>query len=93
MKQQIPIKVTNMDHTSDQDPPYPYTSWLEYWRCHKKERYSPMCSTFGCNSWATDGAHVTSERLGEQAYIVPLCHECNMRTDEFYVNHHDLLKI
>ena len=52
-----------------------------------------MCSTFGCSSWATDGAHITSERLGEHAYIVPLCHECNMRTDEFYVNYHDLLKI
>ena len=39
------------------------------------------------------GAHVKIVNGGYEWYIIPLCKECNARTDNFYVSEYNLAKI
>lgn len=83
------VTVTNMIGTSDQTPPAPYSSWLEYWQYRKGRRASRCCAA-GCYHAAEDGAHVRVRATGRQG-IVPLCHECNMSQQPFNVEENDIL--
>lgn len=83
------VKVYNASGTSRYDAPAGYSSWLEYWE-RKSGKTARRCSAIDCHQTGrTDlvGAHVKKvDGWDNHSYIVPLCRDCNMRTDEFYVD-------
>lgn len=83
------IKVKNASGTSRYNAPAGYSSWLEYWD-DKSGKTASECSAIDCDVKGREnlvGAHVKKVYGGDNhSYIVPLCRECNMRTDEFYVD-------
>lgn len=65
--------------------PIGYSSWIDYWE-RKTSKRANKCHKIGCTESATDGAHVQLENGGNEWYIVPLCHKCNMQLGQrFYV--------
>ena len=80
------IKVKNASGTSRYNAPAGYSSWLEYWD-DKSGKTASECSAIDCDVKGREnlvGAHVKKVYGGDNhSYIVPLCRECNMRTDEF----------
>ena len=83
------VKVINASGTSRYDAPAGYSTWLEYWE-RKSGKTAWRCSATDCHKLGRSnlvGAHVKKVYGGDNhSYIVPLCRECNMRTDEFYVD-------
>ena len=82
------IKVKNLNGTYDNKVPAGYSSWLDFWE-KKSGKRAEKCGRNGCIKKATDGAHVQKADSNDNRwYIVPLCHECNMKpsSEEFYVN-------
>ena len=78
------IKVKNLNGTSDNDAHI----WLDFWE-RKTGKKVGECGCRGCTKKATDGAHVKKADSNDgRWYIVPLCHECNMKpsSEEFYVD-------
>ena len=66
--------------------PIGYSSWLDYWE-KKTGRKSGLCHERSCLGRATDGAHVQIVNDGDEWYIVPLCHPCNLDYGaRFYVD-------
>lgn len=74
-------------------------TWLNHWKSFSGYyRISPseeiFCSVIGCRNKATDGGHVKKISSGiaraipesNNWYIVPLCKQCNQRTDEFDID-------
>lgn len=74
-------------------------TWLNHWknfsgyyRIRPNEEIS--CSVIGCRNKATDGGHVKKISSGisrtiprvNDWYIVPLCKQCNQKTDEFDID-------
>ena len=57
--------------------PAGYSSWLDYWE-KKTGLKANVCLRNMCYGKATDGAHVQLVYGGDEWYIVPLCHSCNM---------------
>lgn len=74
--------VKNLNGTSQKNPPCGYRCWLDFWE-QKTDRKAGKCAH--CDNTATLGAHVKPVN-GSLTYIVPLCDECNKRTDEFTVD-------
>lgn len=83
-----------------QKPPFPYTSWLDYWEHNGgskiQENVTYKCP--GCGKLITrksfDGCHVQKLGLVDlKWYIVPLCDSCNHRTDMFSVNENLLVPV
>lgn len=74
-------KVKNLNGTSQKNPPCGYSCWLDFWE-QKTGHRAGECAH--CSNPATVGAHVKLVN-GNLTYIVPLCYECNKRTDEFTV--------
>lgn len=75
------------------EPPSPYASWLDYWEHNGgdtiKDNVTYKCP--GCGKTITrkefDGCHVQKVGLVDHSwYIIPLCDNCNHRTDMFSVN-------
>jgi hypothetical protein len=64
--------------------PSGYTSWIDYWE-RKTGKKAVKCHKTGCNELATDGAHVQLENGGNEWYIVPLCHKCNMQRGQSFM--------
>lgn len=73
--------VKNLNGTSQKNPPRGCSCWLDFWE-QKTDRKAGKCAH--CDNPATLGAHVKPVN-GNLTYIVPLCDECNKRTDEFTV--------
>lgn len=74
-------KVRNVKGSGDSQAPSGYSSWLDYWE-KKTGRKARYCHRESCIKTATDGAHVQLVDGGNEWYIVPLCHDCNMSPDE-----------
>ncbi len=74
-------KVKNLNGTSNKTPSCEYSCWLDFWE-KKTGRNADECAH--CSNRATVGGHVKPVN-GSLTYIVPLCYECNKRTDEFTV--------
>lgn len=88
------VLVKNVNKTSDLKPPYPYTSWVEYWegkssvKLNEKTKRSCFANC-GATCYKADfeGAHVQKVfDITHKMYIIPLCAKCNHRTDQFYVD-------
>lgn len=80
-------KVKNLNGTGDRLP-VGYSSWLDFWE-RKTGKKAGKCGCRGCTKKATDGAHIQKADSDDRHwYIVPLCHECNMKpsSEEFYVD-------
>lgn len=77
------ITVANMpDSSRDRCPT---GTWLEWWE--NRTGFNKMgCCARDCHKPATDGSHVQKiHDPSKTVYIIPLCHECNMRSDTFDV--------
>lgn len=77
-----------MNGTSIKNPPYAFTSWLEYWEYQTGSK-ATICSRHNC--WERDlvGGHVKKVDSGDDShYIVPICKSCNHynNTDPYYVS-------
>lgn len=85
-------KVKNLNGTSDNDPPYGYDSWKEFWE-DKTGRSFGTCSCKGCDKVAVHGSHVQKVNGDGKWYIVPLCDTCNVgkKDIEFEVRDNDLV--
>lgn len=83
------IKVKNVNGSSRFARPTGYDSWLDYWE-EKSGKTAWKCSATDCNMigrWNLVGAHVQKVYGTYKSwYIIPLCGDCNNRTDEFYVD-------
>ena len=76
--------VRNLRQGESPAPPG-YSSWLDYWE-KKTGKKAGICHRDRCYRAATDGAHVQIVNGGNEWYIVPLCHPCNMdRGASFWV--------
>lgn len=83
------IKVKNVNGSSRFKSPAGYDTWLDYWE-DKSRKTASRCSATDCHKSGRSnlvGAHVKKVNSYDQSwYIVPLCRDCNNRTDEFYVD-------
>lgn len=88
------VLIKNATDTSSLQPPFPYSTWIEYWESRKgklSESTLYRCPASGCNSSVyrkdLDGCHVKKVNdPSKKTYIIPLCSSCNHRTDSFYVD-------
>lgn len=82
-------RVKNVNGSSRFANPAGYDSWLDYWE-DKSGKTAKRCSATDCHLLGRSnlvGAHVQKvNSYDNNWYIVPLCHGCNNRTDEFYVD-------
>ena len=59
---------------------------MDYWE-KKTGLKARCCHEISCIGNATDGAHVQVVNGGDEWYIVPLCHPCNLQYGaSFYVD-------
>jgi hypothetical protein len=64
--------------SGDPDPPDGFHSFKSWWE-YKKGREFECCSCCGCDiTGVGDGSHVQKVVGGDEWYIVPLCHDCNV---------------
>jgi hypothetical protein len=77
------VKVRNVIGTAD-NKCTPCGTWLKHWEKHFGGTTS-YCWVSGCTNSVEVGGHVKKVSGGNTWHIVPLCHKCNMRTDEFDV--------
>lgn len=61
-----------------------YSSWIDYWE-RKTGIKAPKCHRTGCNESVSEGAHVQLVDGGNEWYIVPLCHKCNMKRGQSFL--------
>ena len=79
------IKVKNLNGTADLKCKS-CGSWIEHWK-HKSKEEPDGCSCLGCQNIAEVGAHVKKiDSEDMHHYIVPLCKQCNAKTEEFWIN-------
>lgn len=65
-------------------------SWKQHWINYSGTAWPRKCSVQGCYNSATLGAHIC--KLGEaKEYIVPMCDQCNLRTDSFAIDNYTVL--
>ena len=79
------IKIINIKGTSDYSPDG-FKSWISYWE-HITGLTADTCMNVDCNN-KTDlvGAHVQKYNSSDKFWrIVPLCKECNKKTEPFWV--------
>ena len=74
-------------------PPYPYTSWLNYWEEYTGYRLTNYtvypCPACGISVYrkGLEGCHVrkANNPFDSKWYIVPLCDRCNHSTEKLDV--------
>lgn len=73
------VKVINCVDSSDDTLPHGVQNWTDFWEQKKRKRMPRRCSHCGSTT-NVEGAHVTMSRNPYNwDYIVPLCHECNLK--------------
>lgn len=79
--------VKNVNGSGRYSAPSGYDSWLDYWNQHASHN-AYRCSATDCHHWGgLVGAHVQKAYSTDKSwYIVPLCSNCNQRTDIFDVD-------
>ena len=76
------IKVKNLNGTADNNPPYGYSSWKDYW-IMVKGYWPSCCAVYGCTSIPTVAAHVKIvDSLDNDWYLVPMCYYHNNQRGE-----------
>ena len=76
------MKVKNLHGTSDKTCDK-CKSWLKHWE-NKTNDSTWFCMKKDCTNKATVGAHVIKcEGHDKKFYIVPLCHSCTKKKEEF----------
>ena len=91
----LKLLVKNASNTADLQPPYPYSTWIEYWegksgiKLDANTKYN--CPAGDCKNACYrkdfDGCHVQKvSDYTHKMYIIPLCSSCNQRTDYFFVD-------
>lgn len=84
------VRVHNLKGTAERPAPSGYSSWREWWEARKKRKFD-NCANLNCKNPAEVGGHVQKDDLSDRKWsIVPLCKECNKKTDSFYVREDDL---
>jgi hypothetical protein len=86
--------VKNLNGTTDNRPPYGFSSWKDWWEAKTGRRFG-FCSCSSCSQRATVGAHVQKVGMDRKWYIVPLCGSCNTgkKNVQFYVADADLVAV
>lgn len=80
------ILVKNLNDTSGRVPAG-FNSWIAYWEA-KTGLKANVCNNVNCSA-KNDlvGAHVIKvNSIDKNWYIVPLCKECNKKSDNFWVS-------
>ncbi|GHT52116.1 hypothetical protein AGMMS49982_11540 [Bacteroidia bacterium] len=86
------VIVKNLPGTANEHP-RGYDSWIAYWE-DKTGLKATVCYCIGCNKPAVVGAHVQKVYGSDtNTYIIPLCHECNMKTDQFKTSDSELVRV
>lgn len=57
-------------------------SWARHWVNFSEQPWPDYCSVEGCYEKASLGAHVYQPPSKEE-YIIPMCDDCNHKTDLF----------
>ena len=60
-------------------------SWKNHWMNNSGKAWPFCCSVAGCINRADVGAHIINSESREE-WIVPMCRDCNQRTDEFVLS-------
>lgn len=89
------IEVKNINGTSKDRYSYSkgYSSWLNYWKSKTNHCLPNKCACSGCFNEVKIGAHVMKTSNSNKWYIVPLCYECNKKTEPFKVNKNYLVEV
>ena len=74
------IKIKNKKGTSEKTPPAGFSSWLDFWEKKKGKRAS-TCEAWMCSGKPDVGGHVIKSGEGNTEYILPLCYDCNNRSE------------
>lgn len=62
---------------------HPGQHFLQRWKKQSGDE-SPHCSVADCNLPATDGAHVNKTNAGDTMFVVPMCHDHNLKLGEAF---------
>ncbi len=74
------MRVKNLKNTSDNKTSQ---AWIDYWKKHTGKSIG-ICTRLGCIKDAEVGAHVIKVNSSDKDwYIVPLCKECNKKSEAF----------
>jgi len=82
-------KVSNKGGAPDASPKCANCGlWIDHWKRAKGEEPPGECSASDCKKRIPlEGAQVQkSMGIDKSLFIVPLCHDCSSRHDEFYVD-------
>jgi hypothetical protein len=80
------IRVHNLNGTSDNSAPYPYCSWIRFWKSYRPGLIPTHCPRCGKLLYDPVGAHVQKDTLLDRKwYIVPICRGCNQANTSFDV--------
>ena len=78
------IKVRNKKGTASNNPPYGYSSWLDFWE-KIKGKNTTACEVLSCEGNPDLGGHVIKHGKGGKEYILPMCFSCNNKSvDEVF---------
>lgn len=75
------VEVKNKKGTSGNPPPAGCTSWLDFWE-KKKGKKATKCEVLSCNGGPDVGGHVIKVGEGSKEYIVPMCYDCNNKSED-----------
>lgn len=89
------VEVKNINGTSNDrySSPKGYHSWIDYWENKSGLSFLKYCSCVECQNSAKVGAHVMKTNSSRTWYIIPLCYECNKKTESFNVDEDYLVKV
>ena len=92
IKKMKTILVKNLNNTAGRSPKGA-ASWLEWWQQHRPQSGKPHCSSCGAQDNIV-GGHVKKVNSDDcRWFIVPLCKQCNKKTESFHVNEQDLVPV